>query len=91
MLVVLTLVKINPPLKIFDSSSFLVQIVKGVFHNFRLFLACYTMVFTTFGILLMVHFDDSNSKSQGLGPLTFIIMSFCILWGEYSFEIEKML
>ena len=90
-LVGLTLVKINPPLKTFDASSFLVQIVKGVFHNFRLFLACYTMVFTTFCILLMVHFDDSNSKSQGLGPLTFIIMSFCILWGEYSFEIEKML
>ena len=91
MQVLLTFVKINLSLKIFDSSSFLVQMVRGVFHDFCLFLACYTMVFTTFGILLMVHFDDSNSKSQGLGPLTFIIMSFCILWGEYSFEIEKML
>ena len=81
MLVGLTLLKINLSLKIFDSSSFLVQIVQGVFHDFRLFLACYTMVFTTFGVLLMVLFDDSYSKSEGLGPLTFIIMSICILWG----------
>ena len=40
MLVVLTLVKINPPLKIFDSSSFVVQMVRGVFQDPRLFLAC---------------------------------------------------
>ena len=81
MLVALTMVNINPPLKIFDSSSFLVQMVQGVFHDFRLFLACYKIVFTTFGVLLMVLFDDSYSKSEGLGPLTFIIMSFCILLG----------
>ena len=40
MLVVLIMVKINPPLKIFDSSSFLVQMVRGVFKDPRLFLAC---------------------------------------------------
>ena len=33
MLVVLTLVKINPPLKIFDASSFVVQMVRGVFQD----------------------------------------------------------
>ena len=41
MLVVLIMVKINPPLKIFDSFSFLVQMVLGVLHDLRLFLACY--------------------------------------------------
>ena len=40
MLVALTMVNINPPLKIFDSSSFLVQMVLGVLHDLRLFLAC---------------------------------------------------
>ena len=40
MLVVLTMVKINPPLKIFDASSFVVQMVRGVFQDPRLFLAC---------------------------------------------------
>ena len=42
MLNVLTLVKINPPLKIFDASSFLVQMDLGVLHDLRLFLACYS-------------------------------------------------
>ena len=40
MQVVLTLVKINLSLKIFDSSSFVVQMVRGVFKDPRLFLAC---------------------------------------------------
>ena len=40
MQVVLTLVKINLSLKIFDSSSFVVQKVRGVLHDPRLFLAC---------------------------------------------------
>jgi hypothetical protein len=40
MQVVLTLVKINLSLKIFDSSSFVVQKVQGVFKDPRLFLAC---------------------------------------------------
>ena len=42
MLVVLIMVKINPPLKIFDSFSFLIQMVLGVLHDLRLFLACYS-------------------------------------------------
>ena len=39
-LVALTLVKINQSLKTFDCSSFLVQMVRGVIHDLRLFLAC---------------------------------------------------
>ena len=42
MLVALTMVKINPPLKIFDASSFLVQMDLGVLHDLRLFLNCYS-------------------------------------------------
>ena len=42
MLVVLTMVKTNPPLKIFDASSFLFQMLLGVLHALRLFLACYS-------------------------------------------------
>ena len=40
MQVALSLVKINPPLKIFDASSFVVQMVRGMLHDPRLFLAC---------------------------------------------------
>ena len=89
MLVVLTLGKINPPLKIFDSFSFLVQMVQGVFYDLRLFLAYYIMMITTFAVIFMVIFDDPNSDSKGLGPFSFIIMSLRILWGEGSFEIKN--
>ena len=37
------------------------------------------MVDTTFGVLLVVLFDDPYSDSEGLGPLSFIVMTLCIL------------
>ena len=89
MLILLTFVKINQSLKIFDSFSILVQMVQGVFYDLRLFLAYYIMVITTFGVIFMVIFDDPNSDSDGLGPFSFIIMSLRIVWGEGSFNIEK--
>jgi hypothetical protein len=85
----MTFVKINQSLKIFDSFSFLVQMVEAVFYDLRLFLAYYIMVITTFGLLLIVIFDDPSSDSEGLGSASFIIMSLRIVWGEGSFDIEK--
>jgi hypothetical protein len=89
MLILLTFVKINQSLKIFDSFSFLVQMILGVFYDLRIFLAYYIMVITTFGVIFMVIFDDPNSDSEGLGPFSFIIMSIRIVWGESSFDIQK--
>ena len=56
-LIVMTFVKFNQSLKIFESFSFLVQMVQAVFYDLRLFLAYYIMVIMTFGFLLMVIFD----------------------------------
>jgi hypothetical protein len=77
-------VKINLSLKIFGASSFVVQMVRGVLHDPRLFLACYPMVDTTFGVLLVVLFDDPHSDCEGVGPLSFIIMTLCILGGRVA-------
>jgi hypothetical protein len=86
-LVAMTFVKINQSLKIFEAFSFLVQMVQAVFYDLRLFLAYYIMVITTFGFLLMVIFDEPSSDSEGLGPVSYIIMSLRIVWGESSFDI----
>jgi hypothetical protein len=88
-LILLTFVKINQSLQIFDSFSFLVQMLQAVFFDLRLFLAYYIMVITTFGFILMVLFNEPNSDSESLGAFSYILMSLRILWGEGSFEIEK--
>ena len=88
-LILMTFVKINQSLMIFDSFSFLVQMIQAVFYDLRIFLAYYIMVIITFGFLLMTIFDEPNSDSDGLGPASFIIMSLRIVWGEGSFDIEK--
>jgi hypothetical protein len=48
------------------------------------------MVFKTFSVILMVLFDDPYSDSEGLGPLSFIIMTLRILWGRVASTFEKM-
>ena len=47
------------------------------------------MVDTTFGVLLVVLFDDSYSDSEGLGPLSLIVMTLRILGGRVASTFEK--
>ena len=89
MIVLLTFVKINQSLQIFDSFSFLVQMVQGVFYDLRIFLVYYLMVQTVFGFLLMILFKTPDDGSTGLDQLSYIIMSLRIVWGEGAFEIDK--
>ena len=46
---------------------------------------------TTFGVLLMVLFDDPYSDGEGLGPLSFIVMTLRILGGRVASTFEKKL
>ena len=47
------------------------------------------MVKTTFGVLLVVLFDDPYSENEGLGPLSFIVMTLRILGGRVASTFEK--
>jgi hypothetical protein len=83
MLILLTFVKINQSLLIFDSFSFLVQMVQAVFYDLSNFLVYYFLVITTFGFILMVIFaDDSNFDSDVSAPFSFIIVSLRMVLGE---------
>ena len=84
----MTFLKINQLLKIFDSFSFLVQMVQAVFYDLRLFLAYNMMVITTFGFLLIVIFEHPNDESKNLGLAGYFVMSLRIVWGG-SYEIDK--
>ena len=45
----------------------------------------------TFSVILMVLFDDPYSDSEGLGPLSFIVMTLRILGGRVASTFEKRL
>ena len=49
------------------------------------------MVVKTFSVILMVLFDDPYSDSEGLGPLSFIVMTLRILGGRVASTFEKRL
>ena len=75
--------KINQSLLIFDSFSFLVQMVQAVFYDLSNFLVYYFLVITTFGFILMVIFaNDSNFESNVSAPFSFIIVSLRMVLGE---------
>ena len=88
-LVFMTFIKLNSYLKIFDAFSFLVFMIQAVFIDLRIFLAYYLMVMTLFGFVFMILFGEPSQDSEGLGPFSFILMSFRIVWGAGDFEIEN--
>lgn len=81
-LLLLTFMKINQSLKIFDRFSFLVQMIQAVFYDLRNFLYYYIMVITTLGFVLMIILNEPYSEKEFPGPLSFIIMSLRMVWGE---------
>ena len=60
-----------------------------VFSDLKIFLFYYLLVMTLFGFIFMILFGEPSEDSVGLGPLSFVLMSFRIVWGENSFDIEK--
>ncbi len=63
--------------------------VKSVFLEIRSFLAYYLMVMITFGLIILVVFEDYAKDCFGLGLISYILMSFRIVWGEGSFDISE--
>ena len=49
------------------------------------------MVLKTFSVISIVLFYDPYSDSEGLGPLSFIIMTLLILLGRVASTFEKKL
>ena len=47
------------------------------------------MVDKTFGVLLVVLFDDPYADGEGLGSPSFIVMALCILGGRVASTFEK--
>jgi len=63
--------------------------IDSVFYDLRYFLAYYLMVMITFGLIFNLFFNAPSEDSVGLGPLSYIIMSLKIVWGEGSFDISN--
>jgi Polycystin cation channel len=59
-LVLLQFVKVNQYLQIFESFSFLVQMIQAVIIELRNFLAYYLLVMITFGFVFKVVFDTAS-------------------------------
>ncbi len=47
------------------------------------------MVMITFGLIFNMLFKNPSDDSLGLGPLSYILMSLKIVWGEGSFDISN--
>jgi len=62
--------------------------ITRVFKDLKSFLTYYIFVMITFGLLFSVIFEAPASDSEGLGPISYVLMSLRIVWGG-SFEVDK--
>lgn len=85
LIVILSFLKVNFFLRIYDGFSFLVSMMGGVFKDIKYFLAFFTIILIEFGILFIIVFQGTQESPEysGLGKLSFLMMTFRLSTGDF--------
>ncbi len=73
----------------YDSFSFLVNMLIQVFKDLAFFLAFFGMVVSTFSMLILVLMPSVAQNYEGLGLFAYLIMAFRTSLGDFSLDEYK--
>jgi len=82
----LSFMKMNYFLRIFEGFSFLVSMLQGVFFDLKIFLAFFAIVVLTFSLILSVLLPESALKYPGTWIFSFVVMSFRTSLGDFDMD-----
>lgn len=88
-LVILSFIKMNYFLRIFDGFSFLVSMLKGVFNDLRYFLAYFLFVMVTFSLIFIVLIPNASESYEGTSMVSFLIIAFRTSLGDFEIDDYK--
>jgi len=89
-LVILTFLKVNFFLRIYDGFSFLVSMLSGVFKDIKYFIAFFFIFILQFGIIFMILFSAKHiDEYTGIGTLGYFLMIFRVSSGDFSTDDYK--
>jgi hypothetical protein len=84
-IIILTFIKVNFFLQLFEGLSFLVQMINSVLFDLKFFLLYFAIFIATFAALLLVLIDDI-SYYEGLGPIGYIAIAFRTSVGDFNID-----
>jgi len=88
--VVLTFLKINFFLRIYDGFSFLVSMVSGVFNDISFFLLFFLIFIVEFGVIFIILFrGEAQDGYDGIGTIGYFLMVFRISSGDFAVDNYK--
>ncbi len=89
LIIVLFFIKLNYFLRIFETFSFLVSMLKNVFSDLSTFLAFFMIVVTIFSSMIQVLLPETKVNYDGTGYFSYLMMAFRTSVGDYSFDDYK--
>jgi hypothetical protein len=88
-MIFLCFLKLNFYLQIYDSFSFLVNMLIQVFFDLSYFLAFFGMVVSGFSMLILVMMPTVKDNYEGTGLFAYLVMAFRSSLGDFSLEEYK--
>ena len=82
----LSFIKLNFFLRIFEGFSFLVSMLRGVFLDLKFFLSFFAFVVITFSLILSVLIPDASSSYPGTLIFAYVVMAFRTSLGDFDIE-----
>jgi Ion transport protein len=89
LIVLLMFVKLLFFLRIFETFSFLVSMLRDVFINLSPFMAFFMMAVVIFSCLIQILLPETKANYEGTGPFSYIMMAFRTSIGDYTFDNYK--
>ena len=89
LIILLSFIKLNFFLRIFEGFSFLVSMLRGVFSDLKFFLSFFAFVVITFSLILSVLIPDASKSYPGTSFFAYVIMAFRTSLGDFEIEDYK--
>lgn len=89
LIILMIFIKLNYFLRIFETFSFLVSMLKDVFTNLSAFMVFFMMVVSIFSCLIQVLLPETKVNYEGTGPFSYLMMAFRTSIGDFTFDNYK--
>ena len=88
--VILTFLKVNFFLRVYDGFSFLVSMLSGVFKDIQYFILFFIIFILQFGIIFIILFSGASIEEyNGIGTIGYFLMIFRISSGDFAVDNYK--
>ena len=85
-IILLSFLKLNYFLRIFEGFSFLVSMLRGVFMDLQFFLSFFAFVVITFSLILSVLIPSTSNEYPGTWMFSFLVIAFRTSLGDFEID-----